>query len=118
MSKPERSRYCVCYLDNEEELQIRENVGVDELAHIFRDVQAMDTEDQILVFNMKGISQPSDIAAHPENSYTLITVNQGDLELYDAIGPEIESLISEAERYYLVDDVYFITLAALHELVK
>lgn len=112
----ERSKYCVFYLNQEGELLIRENIGVNDLAEIYSETSRQDLD--ILVFNMGGIAQFTDIMAHPENTYTLISINQGQLQAYEEVGPEIEAVIQEAELYYIVDDVFFITEAALEELIK
>ena len=118
MTMPERSKYCVFYPGKEGELVIRENVGVDDLGDIFKEAEASSQGNEVFAFNMKGISQISDIAAHPENTYNLITIKEGQLHLIEDISLEAESLIQEAEHYYIVDDVYAVSDTALRQLIK
>lgn len=118
MTMPERSKYCVFYPGKEGELVIRENVGVDDLGGIFKEAEASSQGNEVFAFNMKGISQISDIAAHPESTYNLITFKEGQLQLIEDIGTEAENLIRNAEHYYIVDDVYVVSDAALRQLIK
>ncbi|WP_407305780.1 hypothetical protein [Desulfosporosinus sp. SB140] len=118
MTKPERSKYCIFYPGKEGNLIIRENVGVDDLGEIFKEVEAVAQEDELFAFNMKGISQLSDIADFPEKTFILIIIKNGELTAYTEVGPEAEELIANAQHYYLIDDVYVVSDAALRQFLK
>jgi hypothetical protein len=118
MAKYERTKYCVFYPGEDGELLIRENVGVDDLAKIYKEAEVQQNTNEVLAFNMDGISKPSDITTHPENTYNLIAINKGQLQVFENVGPEIEGLIQDADHYYIIDDIYAVSDAALRQLVK
>lgn len=113
-----RGYYCVFYPGKAGELIIQENLGIDEVAGIFKEAVAANYDTEVIVFNMRGISQLSDAADHPENSYVLIAMEQGGLQFYEELPSEAEEIIAHAERYYLVDDIFIISDAALHLLIQ
>ncbi len=118
MSIEKRSQYCVFYPGPEGELFIRENIGVDDLAKIYKEATALNQDKEVLAFNMRGISQLSDTMNHPENSYVLIVIKDGQLQIRENIRPGMERLIEGSELYYIVDDVFIISDDALHQLIK
>lgn len=117
MDKPERSKYVVFYPDHDGKLLIQENVGINELTTIYLGVKSLNREDEVLVFNMSGISEVNDIKNHPENTYYLITISNEQPRIYENVGPEIDNLLQGVEKYYIVDDIYFVTKLALNELI-
>lgn len=118
MSNENRSQYCVLYPGPEGELFIRENIGVDDLAQIFKEATASNQDDEVLAFNMRGISQFSDTINHPENSYILIVIKEGQLQIRENIRPGMERLFEGADLYYIVDDIFIVSDDALHQLIK
>lgn len=113
-----RGHYCVFYPGKDGELVTQEDLGIDDVAKIFKEAVASDNDKKVIVFNMRGISQLSDVVDHPENTYVLIAIEQGELQVYEGITPEAEELIEQAERHYLVDDIFIISDAALQLLIQ
>ncbi|WP_088186952.1 hypothetical protein [Desulfosporosinus sp. FKA] len=119
MSKPERSKYCIFYPGREGNLIIREDIGVDDLGKIFKEIEAVSQENELFAFNMKGISQLSDIDDSPEKTFILITIKNDELTAYTEIGrAEAEELIAGAQHYYLIDDIYVVSDTALRQFLK
>jgi hypothetical protein len=119
MNFENRSQYCVFYSGKDGELTIRENIGVNDLAKIFKEAKVAELENEVLAFNMNGISQVSDITSHPENTYALIMIKQGIIQVYESIDSDsdLEDLLTGADHYYIVDDIFIISDDALHRLM-
>ena len=111
-----KSKYCVFYPDEEGVIVVQENLTVDDLSALYKDLNTHSKTEDIFVFNMKGLADSDDAVKDP-SSYSVVYISDGELYAVAYESANLEEISKQADKIYIIDDVYIINDLALKQLL-